>query len=293
MLELPIEKATVKTVNGHQYHVFFPTPPTHKNQDNRPTTYADEKSLTIYKGRGSNNAAKLLPAVHDAANALMSALIRYGERINDHSMKSAVVASGYRADDAKQGANYLRIIKLTIKNRSDIFGSTLEFPATLEAEAHGVLGVPGDPRRTAFRQHLAAAPGWNADLAASLLRIVDGVYAPRGSNPHATGLVFDLDFPILDGKHERNLGANSTLNSAALRSAAGMWLNKYSMQFGFDSYDTGKEIWHMEWRNPKEGPGSPDAIALLNCCSSALEVTDDLLEQGEEALVAAIRLMRL
>ena len=42
------------------------------------------------------------------------------------------------------------------------------------------------------------------------------------------------------------------VEAVALRSAAGMWLNKYSMQFGFDSYDTGKEIWHMEFRTPRK-----------------------------------------
>jgi hypothetical protein len=288
MLELPIERATVKTVNGHQYHVFFPTPPTHKNQDNRPSTYADENSATVYKGKGSNNAAKLLPEVHDAANALMSALTRYGERINDWSMKSAVIASGWRADNAAQGAKYLEIIKRTIKNLPEVFG-TLEFPSTLEADAQGVLGPPGDARRRAFHQRVAASPGWDATLTAKLFKVVDGVYAPRGSNPHTTGLVFDLNFDILDGKQEKSLDAATALNSAALRTAAGMWLNTYSMQFGFDSYDTGKEIWHMEWRNPKEGPGSPQAINLLNCCSSTLEIADDLLKQGEQAIRDAIR----
>jgi hypothetical protein len=288
MFDLPIDKAKIKTVKGHQYYVFFPTPPTHTNQINRPPQYADPKLLTTYKGRGSNGAAKLLPEVHDAANALMGALIRYGEKINDWSMRSAVIQSGYRPDDASQGRNYLRIIKATIKAKPEIFG-TLEFPSTLEEEAQGVLGRPGDARRTALHQHLAAATGWNANLAATLFRIVDGVYAPRGSNPHATGLVFDLEFQIFDGSNERNLNADTKWNAAALRSAAGMWLNKYSMQFGFDSYDTGKEIWHMEFRSPTEGPGSPDAIALLNCCQPALELAEDFIHSGEQAIREALK----
>jgi hypothetical protein len=49
--------------------------------------------------------------------------------------------------------------------------------------------------------------------------------------------VFDLDFQIFDGSYERNLGADTKWNAVALRSAAGMWLNRYAMQFGFDSYD--------------------------------------------------------
>lgn len=288
MLELPLDKAKIKTVNGHQYHVFFPTPPTHTNQTNRPPTYADPKLLTVYSGQGSNGTAKLLPEVHSAANALMTALRRYGERINDWSMRSAVIQNGYRPDDASQGRNYLRIIKLIISEKPDIFG-TLQFPRDLEQEAQGVLGRRGDPRRDAFHQHVAAATGWNSDLASRLFQLVDAVYAPRGSNPHATGLVFDLDFPIFDGAHERNIGANAAYNSLALRSAAGMWLNRYSMQFGFDSYDTGKEIWHQEFRSPKDGPGSPDAIALLNCCQPALEFVDDTLQYGEQAIREALR----
>jgi hypothetical protein len=288
MFELPITQATIKTVKGHRYHVFSTTPPTHQNQKDRPATYAAPNLLTTYKGRGSNNAAKLLPEVHDVANALMSALIRYGERIDDWSMRSAVIQSGYRPDDESQGRNYLRIIKATIQAKPEIFG-TLEFPSSLEAEAQAVLGRRGDPRREALHRHVAAAEGWNSNLASTLFRIVDGVYAPRGSNPHATGLVFDLDFPIFDGSHERNLGANTQWNGVALRSAAGMWLNKYSMQFGFDSYDTGKEVWHMEFRSPKEGPGSPDSIALLNCCQPALEVMDDFLQFGEQSIRDALK----
>ena len=288
MFDLSMAKATIKTVKGHQYYVFPTAPPTHANQNARPSTYADSNLLTTYNGKGSNASAKLIPEVHDAANAMMTALIRYGEKINDWSMRNAVIQSGYRPDDASQGWNYLRIIKATIRAKPEIFG-TLEFPSSLEAEAQSVLGRRGDPRRTAFQQHLAAAEGWNANLAGTLFRIVDGVYAPRGSNPHATGLVFDLDFPIFDGSHERNLGADTNWNATALRSAAGMWLNTYSMQFGFDSYDTGKEIWHMEWRNPKEGPGSPDAIKLLNCCQPALELVDDLLHVSDQAIRDALR----
>ena len=66
---------------------------------------------------------------------------------------------------------------------------------------------------------------------ARLFNIVDNVYAPRGANPHTTGLVFDLDFTILVSGRERNLGADPAVNDDALRSAAGLWLNKYSMMF--------------------------------------------------------------
>ncbi len=219
---------------------------------------------------------------------MMSALRRVGDRINDWSMKSAVVQSGFRPDDASQGRNYLRIIKLTIREKPDIFGE-LEFPGDLEAEAQSVLGRPGDSRRAAFHQHLAAAAGWNAQLVSRLFNIVDNVYAPRRANPHATGLVFDLDFTILVAGRERNLGADPAVNSDALRSAAGMWLNQYSMMFGFDSYNTDKEIWHQEFRSPKEGAGSPQAMELLNCCGPALEIVDDALQYSEQAIREALK----
>lgn len=249
MYELELTKAKLKTIKDHRYYLFFPTPPTHKNQDNRPTEYADEKKLQTYQGAGSNGAAKLLPDVATDANALLSALLEYGEAINDWSLRSAVIQSGYRPDDESQGRNYLRIIKETIANNPKIFGSAT-FPASLEDTAQGVLGRRGDPRRTALQTKVAQAPGWTQALAQQLFQIVDNAYAPRGSNPHATGLVFDLDFSIYYNGGEVQLGAATKYNDAALQSAAGMWLNKYAMQFGFDSYDTGAEVWHLEYRKP-------------------------------------------
>jgi len=279
MFDLPLNKATIKTVGTHQFYV-FPKPHTHTNQRDRPRTYADPRLLARYAGTGSNGSATLLPGkVHSAAEAMMSSLRRVGDRINDWSMKSAVVQSGFRPDDASQGSNYLRIIKQTIREKPAIFNE-LEFPSNLEAEAQSVLGRTGDARRTAFHQHLAAAPGWSAELVAQLFYFVDNVYAPRGANAHSTGLVFDLDFTILVGGRERNLGANAALNDAALRSAAGMWLNQYSMMFGFDSYDTDKEIWHQEFRSPTEGAGSPEVIELLNCCGPELELVDEAIREA-------------
>jgi hypothetical protein len=247
MFELPIDTATIKKIKGHQYYI-FPKPATHENQKNRPSKYADPKLLTVYKGAGANKSAKLLPEVHDAANTLMSALIHYGEEIDDWSMRSAIIQNGYRPDDASQGRAYLRIIKKIIKANPETFGS-LEFPSDLEEEAQSILGRPGDKKRVAFQMHVAAAPGWNSQLTAILFNLVDNRYAPRGFNPHTTGLVFDLDFWIFDGSGERNVGADTDLNGRALQCAAGTWLNKYSMQFGFDSYNTGIEIWHQELRS--------------------------------------------
>jgi hypothetical protein len=262
MLELQLDKAELKTVNDHRYYV-FPTPPAHKNQDNRPTEYADEKVLKTYLGKGNNNLAKLHQDVLTPAGVFMTALLEYGEKIDDWSLRSAVIQSGYRPDDPSHGANYLRIIKTTITRNPKTFG-TLTFPSNLETDAKGVLGRPGDPRRTAFQQKVAASPGWSQELAYALFQKVDTVFAPRGSNPHATGFVFDLDFSIYycQGQEkkggdktctsgERKLGADTRYNSLALQSAAGMWINQYAIQYGFDSYDTGKEVWHLEYRQKK------------------------------------------
>jgi hypothetical protein len=249
MYELQLDKATLTTFKDHRYYI-FPLPPVHTNQVNRPSEYADEKKLMIYRGKGSNGAALLHPDALTPAGTLMAALVEYGESIDDWSMRSAVIQNGYRADDALQGANYLRIIKETIATNSQTFGS-LKFPDSLNEEAQGVLGRPGDARRTAFQKKVAAAPGWNASLVYELFKIVDNTYAPRGSNAHATGFVFDLDFSLVHNGAEKQLGTHTSLNNDALKSAAGMWLNKYSTQYNFDSYDTGIEVFHMEYRKPK------------------------------------------
>lgn len=249
MFELDLKTAELKTLKDHQYHV-FPLPPAHTNYTDRPTKYADEKVLKPYLGRGSNHSALLHPDVLKPADLLMTALLDYGNKIKDWSLQSAVLQSGYRPDDESQGRNYLRIIHRTIASNPKIFGN-VTFPSSLETEAQGVLGRPGDPRRTAFQKKVAAAPGWTPELAQKLFSIVDNTYAPRGSNPHATGFVFDLDFWIYDNGKEMKLGASTAHNRTALRNAAGMWLNKHAMQFGFDSYNTGIEVFHLEYRKWK------------------------------------------
>jgi hypothetical protein len=262
MLTLELDKAELKVVNGNRYYV-FPTPPTHANQNNRPTTYVDEKDCQVYKGQGSNSKAVLHPDVHNAANTLMTALLDYGRQINDKSILSAVIQEGWRADDALAGETYLYNILTTV--RTNALFANLTFPKELEADAKGVLGRRGDPRRDAFRAKVAAAPGWNAQLMYQLFQIVDNHYAPRGSNPHSTGFVFDLNFTVYNyvckevkgspaqcADSERAHDAKTHYNGIALRSAAGVWLNKYAMQFNFDSYDTSQEIWHLEYRKPKE-----------------------------------------
>lgn len=248
MYELPLDKAQIKTVKDHQYYV-FPAPPHHTNQIDRPTVYADVKKLERYAGKGSKGSALLHPDVLKPADVLMSALIDYGTKINDWSLKSAYIHNGYRPDDATQGYHYLRIIKKTIADNPTIFGTTT-FPSSLEADAQSVLGKRGEPRREAFRKNVAESPGWNQQLADQLFWIVDRTYAPRGFNPHSTGFVFDLDFSIMtENGHETLVGTSTALNGSALKCAVGLWLNTYAMQFGFDSYDTSIEVFHLEYRN--------------------------------------------
>jgi hypothetical protein len=71
MFDLPLNKATIKTVGTHQFYI-FPKPLTHTNRRDRPPTYANPDLLTRYAGTGSNGSAKLLPGeVHSAANAMI------------------------------------------------------------------------------------------------------------------------------------------------------------------------------------------------------------------------------
>ena len=262
MLRLQKEKATIHKFGDRTYYV-FPAPPPHTNYLNRPTKYAEESALRAYTGRGTNRSARLLPEVHPAVHDLMTALLDYGDELGDHSIQSAVVQNGWRPpDDPSQGVNYLANIKMVINNRQFGF-SNLTFPKSLEAEAESFLGERDDPRWQVFVKHLSESPGWDAATARKFLDTVAQYYVPRGGfNPHATGVVFDLNFSIyhhVRSKDQKALveaedpvDAHPMLNEAALRSAVGMWLNTYSMQFNFDSYDTGKEIWHMEWRKSKD-----------------------------------------
>jgi hypothetical protein len=247
MHELPLDKATIQNVKNHQYYV-FPPPATHTNDVNRPNPqmFADPKILRTYNGKGSNGSAQLHPDVMGPANLFMSALIEYGEYINDWSMRSAVIQSAYRPSDETQGATYLDNIKAAFAYVPDLAG--LQFPANLEREAQSELGCPGDPRLSAFMNRVAQSPGWTPQLAGKLFAYVHGVYAPRGCNPHATGYVFDVNFWYFFNNSEQPHNGKPPRNWAALTSAAGVWINLYSKLFCFDSYDTGKEIWHMEYR---------------------------------------------
>lgn len=260
MPKLQIENAKVHKIGKNTYYV-FPKPPTHINDVDRPKKYAKEGDLKTYTGRGTNGSARLLPEVHGAVHTLMTALLDYGDELGDNSIQTAVVQNGWRPpDDPSQGVNYLANINMVLANPQYGF-SDLTFPQSLEDEAESFLGERDNPHWKVFVQHLSQAPGWNAAKAGAFLDTVAQFYVPRGGfNPHSTGVVFDLNFSMyhhVRSKDQKALvevddpvDAHPMLNDAALRSAVGMWLNSYSKQFNFDSYNTGKEIWHMEWRKP-------------------------------------------
>jgi hypothetical protein len=189
MLELEPDTKNLKKIKDHQYYV-FPSPATHTNQENRPTEYADEKTLKTYLGRGSNRAALLHPDVLTPANALMAALLDYGDTISDWSLQSAVIQNGYRPDDESQGRTYLRIINQTIANNPKIFGD-LKFPESLNAEAQGVLGRRGDARRTVFQKKVAEATDWTKELAQHL-----GVWKCRSGALHFRRLGANAKRPV-------------------------------------------------------------------------------------------------
>ena len=100
-------------------------------------------------------------------------------------MRSAVIQNGWRPDDASQGREYLRILKL-IMSRDPAFRGVV-FPASLEAEAQSKIGGHGNPRLQAFMKHVAESPGWTQALADNLFKQLHRAYAPQGFNPHATG----------------------------------------------------------------------------------------------------------
>ena len=242
MPNLQTDQATIHKFGARTYYV-FPAPHTHANYVNRPSKYTEQKLTKVYPGPGTNFSARLLPEVHTQATLLMSSLLAYGKELGDNSLLSAKIQSGWReADVPSQGVDYLRNVEMVINTPK--YGFTpLKFPKSLESEAQSVLGKPGDPRRQAFHAHLAEAPGWDAKRVGELFKTVDQLYVPRGGfNPHTTGLVFDLNFSIYHHKREKEVlveaedlvGEHPVMNEAALRSAAGMWLNTNSMLFSSD-----------------------------------------------------------
>ncbi|HYP38746.1 MAG TPA: D-alanyl-D-alanine carboxypeptidase family protein, partial [Chloroflexia bacterium] len=235
------------TPSGKFYR--FASVSSHKNSTSRPQFQHPATAMKAYSGAGSNGAALIHPAVSSALNTLMAALIAEGARLDDESMKQAVVDNGYRPSALSEGQAYLGALKKTIAQNPKIFGE-LTFPSSLESTATSELGFSGSSAHNAFRDEVARQPGWNANLAQQLVSITAGFKAPRGGSTHHSGLAVDINFPYaISDKSSKFHGIARENNANALRSAAGNWLNTFAPGFGFDSYDTGKEIWHMEWRD--------------------------------------------
>jgi len=236
------------TGQGNFYR--FPALGTHTNYTDRPQFQHPQSSMITYSGAGNNGATTVHPQVAPALNRLMLALRHEGDRLNDESMKQALIAVGYRGTTLHEGNLYLSALRRTITLNSAIFG-TLTFPTALDSMARSELGFSGSPTHRAFQAAVAGQLGWNASLARQLVTITARYKAPRGGSTHHSGLVVDINFP-----YKKNSASsvewhqvNRSRNADALRAAAGVWLSRYAMQYGFDSYDTSREIWHMEWRN--------------------------------------------
>ncbi|WP_415229953.1 DUF4157 domain-containing protein [Psychromonas sp.] len=231
----------------------FPAVGTHTNNRSRPQFQHPQSSMVQYSGAADNGSAFLRPEIVNPLNRMMSAMRAEGARLNDQSLLQAFIAVGYRPPNQHEGDLYLDALRRTIILNPDIFG-TLTFPAALLDDARSELGFSGSTAHRHFRDAVAAQPGWNAALAQQLVRITAGFKAPRGGSTHHSGLVVDINFPYaVSNSNFQMHGINRSHNANALRAAAGVWLSRFSTDFGFDSYNTQKEIWHMEWRN---WPGS-------------------------------------
>lgn len=236
------------TGQGNFYR--FPASGTHSNYTDRPQFQHPQSSMITYSGAGNNGAATIHPQVAPGLNRLMLGMRGEGNRINDESMKQAIIAVGYRGPTLHEGNLYLSSLRRTISLNAAIFGS-LVFPTALEVMARSELGFSGSSTHRAFQAAVASQPGWNAALARQLVSITARFKAPRGGSTHHSGLVVDINFPYKKNNASSVAwhGVDRSRNADALRAAAGVWLSRNAMQYGFDSYDTAREIWHMEWRS--------------------------------------------
>src|SRR4029453_16628347 len=131
---------------------------------------------------------------------------------------------------------YLAALKKTIAQNPQVFG-VRTFPAHLEALAQSELGFTGSPAHNAFRDAVAAAPDWNAQVAQQLVSITANFKAPRRGSTHHSGVVVDIDFPFARSATDVKFhNTQRERNADALRSAAGLWLTTNAPLYGFDSF---------------------------------------------------------
>jgi hypothetical protein len=268
----------------------------HTNQTNRPRFLHPRTAMQEYTGAGNNGSEVIHPAVATDLDRLMTALRAEGDRLGDESMRQAVVASAWRPTAASEGAAYLRALRKTIRLNPGRLPNP--FPDSLVEMAQSELGTVGSAAHNEFRAALAQAPGWDRAQADFLINETAGFKAPRGGSTHHSGLAVDIDFPYVTraGQVARH-GMNRERNADAFLSGAGQWLARHAPGLGFDTYDTSREIWHMEWRNwagttadpsaPAAGAGGAQAPAQAPTAAAdanALQDTD--IAQAASALGA-------
>jgi hypothetical protein len=238
------------------YFLELPIPPKKENQKGRPKLRYEAADMVPFEG------ALVHPAVVAALTSLLAGLRNEGARLNDESARQAVINNGFRPPTQREGNKYLSSIRATIRKAVDVWGNPFHYPAfptALEGQATSELGWSGSTAHQAFERALAASPGWTAPQADMLLRTTGTVKAPRGGSTHHSGLTVDIDWPAWKGRRASRHGMDRDNNGAALASVAGRWLYEQADSFGFASYDTGKEIWHMEWLDWKGTAADPDA----------------------------------
>ncbi len=240
------------TSQGNFYR--FPAGTHHTNSTNRPRFPAPASALVVYSGAGNNGVEQVHTEAASAIGSLLGAMHTEGQRIDDESLKQAVVASGYRPSTVAEGRLYLNALRKTIRENPTIFPG-MTFPASMEATAISELGTVGSATHDAFVDALGRESGWTPALARQLVSITSRFKAPRGGSPHQSGCAVDIDFPFATSAASvQNHGMDRNKNANAFRAAAGVWLNQFSRNFGFDTYDTSAEIWHQEWL---DWPGTP------------------------------------
>jgi len=215
----------------------------HTNTTDRPQFRLDPAEIT-----GNFHGNSVHPAVVDPLTALMDALHQAGDQLDDASLKLAKVGSAFRTIEA-EGSLYLGALQKTIRKNPTIFG-TLTFPTDLETLAKS--DMQQQVQKQAFKDALAASPGWNASLAERLVSITGQFKAAAGGSTHHSGVVVDINFPYIHVDGDKLSvewhGMSREKNAEALQSAAGVWLSQSATTYKFDTYDTDKEIWHQEWR---------------------------------------------
>lgn len=234
-----------RRLTAQGYMTQMQKPPNRTDTADRPQIIGSELAMVEFED------ATVHPAVVAALRALMAGLHAEGARLNDESARRARVASGWRPSQVSEGHLYLAALRKTIQQGVDPHGNPYAyppFPASLEGMATSELGASGSPAHQAFVAALATMPAWSAASASMLVRTTGRFKAPRGGSTHHSGVVVDIDWPVQVGHGVVNHGMRRERNGAALRTVAGRWLYDHAPAFGFDTYDTAAEIWHMEWR---------------------------------------------